>query len=108
MCNYSTLINCGQGYVIRCEKCHRIQVAFGTSVLSFTRLQFEGYVVLVDDNYKQFRSSRCTDEKVVSIATPVSGVLTILTVRELCTLRYLLLEGRKKLMQDEFRSFSNN
>ena len=108
MCNYSTLINCGQGYVVRCEKCHRIQVAFGTSVISFTRLQFEGYVVLVDDNYKVFRSSRCRDEKVVTIAAPVSGVSTILTVKELCMLWYLLLEGRKRLMRDEFSSFSVN
>jgi hypothetical protein len=108
MCNYATLINCGQGYVIRCNKCDRIQVAFGTSVISFTRVQYEGYVVLVDDKYKEYRYTRCREEKVVTIPAPVAGVSTILTVRELCMLRYLLLEGRRKLTQIELYSFSDN
>lgn len=96
------------GSVTRCKKCERVQVAFGTSAISFTRLQFEGYAALIDDNYKELAGLTNWDEKLVGIATPACGVTTILTFRELCALRYLLLEGRKKLMQNELFSFCGN
>ena len=92
----------------RCNECGRIRVAFGTAVMSFTRTGFEQYAALVEDKYTMFRDSVSRDEKVVSVATPVAGVSTILTVRELCTLRYLLSEGRTKLMHKELFSFSEN
>lgn len=108
MCNYTTLVNSGQGYVIKCNNCDHIQVAFGTSVISFTRTEFLDYVSLVDDRYGCYSGCTRRDEKVVNVPTPVRNVATVLTVRELCSLRYLLTEGSRKLKQAELFTFSEN
>jgi len=40
MCNHKTLATCSGGYIFRCEGCGIYQLAYGTSMLSFSGEEF--------------------------------------------------------------------
>ncbi len=108
MCNYKTLGESEHDYVIQCCDCNHIQVAFATTILSLTRAQFYDYLSQVHWHSRLHKDSLQRDRKIVTIGGPIKGVAMTLTVRELCSLRYLISEGRKNLEYSELFAFSEN
>ena len=108
MCEYKTLKNMPHGQVCLCGQCNRLQVAFCTTVVSFSREQFYDFITTVDTLYKQYNLHLCRDKKMVHVPLPAKGVAMICSINELKVLLYLLVEGRNSLEYEEIFTFSKN
>ncbi|MBL7719111.1 MAG: hypothetical protein JNL72_09785 [Flavipsychrobacter sp.] len=108
MCGYKTLHNNEDGYVVACHCCGHIQVAFGTTAMSFTREQFYDHIRLVDECYKVHCLTAFRDQKNVTIPTVARSLSLIYSVNELKRLLKLMINGRNKLEHDKLFRFHDN
>jgi hypothetical protein len=108
MCNYKTLRNSEDGYVVRCKSCDHIQVAFSTSIQSFTRDQFYDYIIVVEELYKRHRSNPFREQKIVRIATAARAVVMVYNVDEVSRLLGLMIAGRNRLEREQLFVFNEN
>jgi hypothetical protein len=100
MCNYQTLYHGNAGYVIRCQQCKGIQLAFGTTVISFNLEEFECFKKMVtqlaDDHI--YSSEH---EKSICVPLPVDHVMMLLTPVEIVTLAEMTSEVQALLQTYE-------
>lgn len=108
MCGYRTLHNNEDGYVICCDCCGHIQVAFGTTVTSFNREEFYEHISLVDDYYNIHNLSPFRNRKEITLPTVSRTLSLVYSVNELDKLLKLLVEGRNKLEYDKLFVFNEN
>ncbi|RFS22773.1 hypothetical protein DVR12_13355 [Chitinophaga silvatica] len=91
MCNYQTLYHSKTGYAIRCQQCKGIQLAFGTTVISFNHEEFECFNKMVtrlaDDH---IHSSE--HEKAICLPLPADHVMMLLTPSEIAVLADMTAE----------------
>ncbi len=108
MCKSKILKNSDAGYVMHCKSCDKVQVAFGTTIVSMTQPKFYEYIKLVDELYSIHNLYPYRNEKMVKIPTPAKEMLMIYTVNELNDLLHLLIEGRNKLEYEQLFVFSES
>jgi hypothetical protein len=97
MCNYQTLYHSTCGYVIRCLSCRRMQVAFGTTAISFSVQEFYSFVEMLRHSEEQALCAGLDYEKVMSLPLPDENVMLVLTAAETCRLSEMLQESRALL-----------
>lgn len=108
MCNYKTLNANQYGYVVQCNGCNHIEVAFATVILSLTEDQFYGLIDTADSLYCQHNLHPFRDQKVIKLATDARTVTMALSVNELKDFLNLLIAGRNKLQYRQLFVFNDN
>lgn len=97
MCNYQTLYHGNAGYVIRCQQCKGLQLAFGTTVISFNLEEFEYFTRMVTrlaDDHKYSSEN----EKAICLPLPADHVMMLLTPKEIASLSDMTAEVQALLM----------
>ena len=108
MCAYKTLSNNEDGYVIQCEGCDHIQVAFGTTSMTFTQDQFYDHIKVVDESYNIHNLHAFRDQKCITIPTVARTLSLVYSVNELKKLLKLLIKGRNSLEHHKLYEFNEN
>ena len=108
MCSYKTLKNNQHGYVIHCNDCNHIQVAFGTFVLSVTIEEFDGMVRSATDMHTRYRRHPGNDRKIIHMPTIAKSIVMVFTISELRTFLNLIIEGHRKLQYNQLFVFNEN
>jgi hypothetical protein len=108
MCSYKILQNNEHGYVVQCDSCNHIQVAFATVVLSLTTDQFYELIQKANQLYEYYGFHSFPDQKIIHIPTVISTVSMIFSLNELRNFRHLLIEGRNKLQHKQLFVFNEN
>ena len=108
MCSYKTLKNNNYGYVLQCNECKHIQVAFSTVVLSFTLTEFYEVIQTVNGLYEHYNLHPCRDQKIIHLPTANKAVTMVFTITEVRELLHLLIEGRNKLQYKQLFVFNEN
>jgi hypothetical protein len=108
MCRYNTLHKSTHGYVIKCNECTNIQVAFGTTALTLSLKQFNDFIGIVDDLLVTHQSYDFPDQMTIVIPTLSRSVSMICSVNELGNLKQLLMKGKKSLEMAKLFIFYEN
>lgn len=108
MCAYKTLCNTKDGYVIQCNGCDHIQVAFGTTCQTFTQDQFYEHIRTVDECYNIHNLNAFKDQKCITIPTVARSMSLVYSVNELKKLLQLLINGRNSLEHEKLFVFNEN
>ncbi|RYY26411.1 MAG: hypothetical protein EOO04_10680 [Chitinophagaceae bacterium] len=102
MCSYQTLFHSDKtGYVVRCNHCQQIQVAFGTVIIN---LALEDYASFYDTVLRLKETYPVSDNpylKKISVTTPFAGLMLYLTEGELSELAVMLENADTELRSDE-------
>ncbi len=108
MCQYKTLEKSKDGYVVRCNKCRHLHVAFGSNVLSFSEDQFFEFVNTVDGYFEDNKHSAHRDMKTIQIPTVARSIMLLYSLDELDTFSTLLHQAKKQLEQEKLTCFYEN
>lgn len=108
MCCYKTLHKNEHGYVIRCDGCHRLQLGYGTVILSFTDEEYYDFLTLVGAQYENNKDAMFRDQKAIQIPTAARSVTLIFTVNELSRLFHLLIQGRNSTEHEKLFAYNEN
>lgn len=105
MCNWKPLKNSANGYVMLCNSCNRIQLAFGTTVLSVNRMQFYDFLAVVETTFAKYGPDNA---KWLHLPLPAANVAMVCTGNELAALLAMLKEGRARLQYNELLIINKN
>ena len=108
MCNYKVLHNNDHGYVVRCDSCGYLQVAFGTTCIALTVKQFGRFKNLIDDYHCMYRNEVCPSAKCVHIPTPIKAMTLLYTVTELTHLQEMLEQAEACLEVEKLMTWDQN
>jgi hypothetical protein len=108
MCSYKILNNNRYGYVVQCNGCNHIQVAFATVILSLTETQFYELIETVDNFYSCHNLYPFRNQKMIQLPAGDKAVTLVFSVNELKDFLYLLVEGRNKLQYQQLFVFNEN
>ena len=111
MCRYQTLYHSDKsGYIIRCEECEKIQVAYSNLVVTFERNDFDTFRYLV----LKIRDGRHPNAgapvvRSIMIPSPCQGIQLLLSYNELNEFATMLEEADTELQSlDLIRLFDDN
>ena len=93
MCNYKTLHHNEHGYVVKCNTCKNIQVAFGTTAVAYTEQEFYEFKTSVYEYYNHREFDTCPDFKNNYFKTPTPKVMLVYNLTEVKNLNSLLEEA---------------
>jgi hypothetical protein len=99
MCSYQTLYHSDKaGYIIRCEECEKIQVAYSNLVITFERTDFDSFGSLIS-KIKNGRHPGSGSPAVRSIMVPLpcQGIQFLLSYNELIEFSTMLEEADTEL-----------
>ncbi|GAB3414210.1 DUF6686 family protein [Niabella aquatica] len=100
-CDFQSLY-CGEdGYVVRCRQCGHYQVAFISTMLTFSEADFYVFCKQAKDKALQSYDHVNPDSKIIMIATPSQDVYLILTPSELLRLYRALEEADSEIKAQE-------
>lgn len=107
MCESQTLSFNNNGYILLCKHCGNYQVAFMTTVLTFSEEEFDVFVKQVRFRFgkKECVNSKYAKSIVLHTASPI--VCLILTRQELNHLNELVEECESELKVQEIISLFN-
>ena len=108
MCSYKTLKNNQHGYVIQCNECDQIQVAFSTVILSLSTSEFYELIKTASELHDHYQMHPCRDQKIIQLPTATRSVTMVFNYDELKTLLHLMMEGRNKLQFRQLFVFNEN
>lgn len=91
MCNFTKLYYGETGYLLVCKDCEHYQLAFHTSLFSFTAKDLHVFHCLVKEKQETHSLDHQPHQKCIYIPTPLDGFGLILNPQELHQL-YTLLE----------------
>lgn len=89
-CNYQTLFSGNYGYVVVCNECNTYQLAFLSSLISFTSAQYQYFQSQVKSEIDKNNDSLQVNCKSVVLNTADSSVRLLLTPSELAELNTML------------------
>jgi hypothetical protein len=81
-CNFESLYYGEDGYVVRCKHCGHYQVAFISTMLTFSSANFRAFNKLVKHKCAEPDYAFTEHSKSVIIKTPSAGVFMMLTRNE--------------------------
>jgi hypothetical protein len=82
MCEFQSLYFNNDGYVVRCKQCGHYQIAFGSTMLTLVKKDFEAICKMVKYKSSEKDSSFSEHSKCVVIPTPSYGLHMLLTKNE--------------------------
>lgn len=83
MCEFQTLYNGNDGYVIFCRRCRHYQVAFMCLCLTFNEKDFSSFRKMISHEYLKADYSVENYMKDIMIQTPAEGICFIFSKYEL-------------------------
>ncbi|MGC4037728.1 MAG: hypothetical protein QM764_17330 [Chitinophagaceae bacterium] len=102
MCSYQTLYhNDRTGYVIRCEECSKIQVAYGNLVMTFEKCDFEAFHKWIGNVHESQQPVQSPAVRSIMIPSPCQGMRLLLSYNELKELNTMLDEADTELQSLE-------
>jgi hypothetical protein len=104
MCSYNTLHLNEDGYVISCNGCNHLQLAFGTTVLILTRNEFSEFCEMVEDRKNLWDSDGFPMSKCIYIPTKNKDVALVFSYKELLKLHHILVSAGLILETEEILS----
>lgn len=96
MCNYQTLVHNNSGYIIKCNQCAHLQLAFGTIVTSIDTELFDSIAEHLENEHSHSNASVDTGMKRITIPLDTHTMLC-LTSKELSTLNDMFIQARALL-----------
>ena len=93
MCDYKILHQNEHGYVVRCNKCDCLKVAFGTTAISLTRKQLDEFTEVIREYSEANSFGLYPNHKSVSIPTAAKSVHLLYSSEDLKKLIELLEEA---------------
>ncbi len=108
MCRFKKLCHTENGYVVRCNQCRHIHIAFGTTILAFTRDQYHDFVRMIGEQYRLHKNDCCRDQKIIQIPTDARSIMLAYTPGELEKLFNLLEKANTLIDKEQFFSFNGN
>lgn len=91
-CKHTILAQSDFGYVAHCETCHRLQIGFGTVVLSLTAVEFTHFRQAVIRKYGLMDPNNRTNKNIF-VETSANNVQLAFTGLELFHLNSLITQG---------------
>ena len=110
MCQYQTLYhNDSVGYVIRCTGCDRLQMGYGSVMITFGTEDFRRFCRKIMDLKEKHVPQQKPDLKSMIIPTPCEGMRFFLSERELYELHEMLETADLELKTGQLlHLFQNN
>jgi len=108
MCCFKSLVNNRHGYVVRCNGCSQLHIAFGNTLLAFTTDEFYTFVDTVADSYQTGKYYHDRDVKHIQIATAARSVILVYSTNELEAFLNLLNAAKKAICMESLFIFNNN
>ena len=91
MCDYQTLCyNNTSGYIISCNQCKTIQLAFGNVSISFFKSDFYGFQKWIERIWENTSTANASLLRNIEVPLPSDGVRLILNHTELNQLYQML------------------
>jgi len=111
MCTYQALYHSDKsGYIVRCEECEKIQVAYSNLVMTFERTDFDSFRNLIA-KIKNGRHPMAGSPVVrsIMIPSPCQGIQLLLSYNELNEFSAMLEEADTELQSLEMiKLFDHN
>lgn len=111
MCTYQALYHSDKsGYIVRCEECEKIQVAYSNLVMTFERTDFDSFRNLIA-KIKNDRHPMAGSPVVrsIMIPSPCQGIQLLLSYNELNEFSAMLEEADTELQSLEMiKLFDHN
>jgi len=104
-CQYNTLHNGEEGYVVKCCHCNGYQMAFGNIMLNLLPEEFKALLDYVALKNKSFQKIDERHSKLIHIPTDSRKVGLVFTPEEITKLNDLLQQAH--LMQQVYQTLSN-
>jgi hypothetical protein len=82
MCEFQSLYFNDDGYVVRCKQCGYYQLAFGSTMLTLAKKDFEAICKMIRHKCNEADFSVSEHSKCVVIPTPSYGMYMLLTKNE--------------------------
>lgn len=101
MCRYKIYHQSDHGYIVRCHSCEHIQLAFGTSVMTYTREQFNEFVDSVYEYYTAYQHECSRKQKTIRIPTLSASISLAFSLNELEILMNMLEEAAVLIETDK-------
>lgn len=93
MCEFQSLYFGDDGYVVRCKKCGHYQVAFASTMLNLTGIDFTALCNIVKNKYAEEVFQHNENTKCCVIPTPSNGMYMLFTRKEAQRLHEILEEA---------------
>lgn len=97
MCQFKNCYAGSNGYIVRCEDCQHLQVAFGTTVLTLNEYDFLAFMGIVAYKKANHIPVYAPDMRSIVLPTPSSTVHLIFSERELNDLHTMLQEADNEI-----------
>src|SRR5688572_22384983 len=101
MCQYKIYHQSEWGYVIRCNGCEHLQLAFGTTAITFTFEQFDEFAETIREYHIAYRDDCFKDQKTIRIPTIAQSISLAFSVNEMEKLMQMLDETQVLMQADE-------
>jgi len=101
MCQYKVYHQSELGYVIKCHGCENLQLAFGTTAITFTNGQFDEFAETVREYHDAYKDEFFRDQKTVRIPTAAASISLAFSVNEMEKLMEMLNEALVLIQADE-------
>lgn len=108
MCNFQYLFKGNEGYIVRCKDCGQYQLAFGTTMLTLTQLDYETLYGILESKSSMNVEVHSEHTKCMIIPTPAYGLYLILTKKVVDTLCCMLEKAECELKALSLLSLFNN
>ena len=108
MCDYSSLYKSAHGYMMRCNKCRHIHIAFGNAILTLSGDQFSDFAKSIDGTFGLRRHDLDRQTKQIYVPTPSSAVVLLYSIDELELLNELLNGANEALHREQLFVFNYN
>jgi len=106
MCSYQTLFHDDEsGYVVLCQGCNSIQVAFGNLLLTWNYPDFYDFYHFIKRMFQETPIDvAAINKKTLAIPVPCDGVRILLSTRELQQLHHMLDMAETELQSQQLMS----
>ena len=106
MCSYQTLFYDDEsGYVVLCQGCNSIQVAFGNILLTWNRPDFYDFYHFIKRMFQETPIDvAAINKKTLAIPVPCEGVRILVSTRELQQLHHMLDMAETELQSQQLMS----
>lgn len=101
MCQYKVYHQSELGYVIKCHGCEHLQLAFGTTAITFTNEQFDEFANTIREYHEAYREEFFRDQKTIRIPTTAVSIALAFSVNEMEKLMDMLNEALVLIQVDE-------
>ncbi|MDO9375190.1 MAG: DUF6686 family protein [Bacteroidota bacterium] len=93
MCEFESLYFSDDGYVVRCKETGHYQVAFMSTILTLTEVDFQQFCKLIRTRSGDWEGYVGADTRCVVIPTPAQGINLLFTKKEALQFNNILEEA---------------